>query len=63
MHSQVLHRCGVFKERLSQSALYDALTQVPAAEADAARRWLDERGMRFLTGPNEATDLTDSPVH
>ena len=59
----LLHPTGVFKERLSQSALYHAMTQVPDTEADTARRWLDERGMRFRTGPDEATDLTDHQIH
>jgi L-fucose isomerase-like protein len=34
----------------------------PDAEADAARRWLDERGMRFVTGTDEATELTDAQI-
>lgn len=58
----LLHDAGAFKERLSQSALYYAMWQVSDEEADAARRWLDERGMRFLTGPDEARDLTDNQV-
>lgn len=57
-----LHAAGAFKERLSQSALYFAMTQVPDSEADAVRAWLESRGMRFLTGPNEATDLTDNQI-
>ncbi len=59
---QALHDCSVFKERLSQSALYYAMTRIPDAEADAARRWLDEHGMKFRTGPNEQTDLTDGQI-
>ncbi|MBC7773221.1 MAG: fucose isomerase [Pyrinomonadaceae bacterium] len=58
----LLHETGVFKERLSQSALYYAMTQVPDEEADAVRAWLDEKGMRFITGPDEATDLTDTQI-
>ncbi len=58
----VLHPVGAFKERLSQSVLYYAMNQVPDSEADAARHWLDARGMQFKTGPNEETDLTDSQV-
>ncbi|QOJ01947.1 MAG: fucose isomerase [Phycisphaeraceae bacterium] len=57
-----LHRVGVFKERLSQSALYAAMLAVPDKEADAARAWLERRGMTFVTGPREATDLTDRQV-
>jgi hypothetical protein len=59
---QALNDCGVFKERLSQSALYHAMTMVPDVEAGTARRWLDDHGMRFITGPDEATDLTDAQI-
>lgn len=58
----LLHAAGAYKERLSQSALYYAMTQVPDREADAVRRWLDERGVQFRTGPGEETDLTDGQV-
>ena len=54
---------GIFKERLSQSALYEAMRHVPDEEARAVRRWLDDRGMHFQTGPNPETDLTDSQIH
>jgi L-fucose isomerase-like protein len=53
-----LHACGVFKERLSQSALYAETMRVPDAEAAAVRAWLERRGMKFATGPDHATDLT-----
>lgn len=58
----LLHATGVFKERLSQSALYYAMTQVPDSEADAVRAWLDAKGMKFLTGANEEHDLTDHQI-
>lgn len=58
----LLHPTGVFKERLSQSALYYESTQVSNAEAMAVREWMEERGMKFHTGPNEATDLTDGQI-
>jgi len=54
---------GVFKERLSQSALYAAMREVPDEEARAVRRWLDDKGMHFHTGPNPETDLTDAQIH
>jgi L-fucose isomerase-like protein len=60
---ELLHRTGVFKERLSQSALYAAMQTVSDEEARAVRHWLDQRGMRFLTGPNPDTDLTDEQIH
>ena len=59
---ELLHQTGVFKERLSQSALFAEMQEVSEAEARAVRRWLDERGMRFLTGPNPETDLTDGQI-
>ena len=57
-----LHACGVFKERLSQSALYHETTTVPDAEADAVRAWLDKKGMTFHTGTDDATELTDDQI-
>jgi L-fucose isomerase-like protein len=57
-----LHAIGVFKERLSQSALYYETTQVSDKEAAEVRAWLDRKGMRFHTGPEHATDLTDQQI-
>jgi len=57
-----LHACGVFKERLSQSALYHETLQVPVAEADTVRAWLEKKGMSFHTGRRHATDLTDAQI-
>ncbi len=59
---ELLHPCGVFKERLSQSTLYYETMQVPDEEALACRRWMEERGMKFITGPNPETDLTDDQI-
>jgi hypothetical protein len=58
----LLHATGVFKERLSQSALYHESTQVSDAEARGVRAWLERRGMRFHTGPDDAQDLTDGQI-
>jgi hypothetical protein len=58
----LLHATGVFKERLSQSALYHAMTQVSAKDAVDVKRWLSKRGMRFATGTREATDLTEKQI-
>ena len=58
----LLNPTGVFKERLSQSALYYETTQVSEDEAREVRRWMEERGMKFVTGPDEETDLTDEQV-
>src|SRR5262245_32237224 len=59
----LLNPTGIYKERLSQSALYHESTRVSDDEARSVRRWLEERGMRFHTGPNHATDLTDDQIH
>lgn len=58
----LLNPAGVFKERLSQSALYYAMMRVSDEEALAVRRWYDEQGIRFNTGPDEETDLTDAQI-
>ena len=52
----------MFKERLSQSALFAAMRRVPEAEALAVRQWLDAKGMTFRTGTNETTELTDAQI-
>lgn len=59
---QALHRCGVFKERLSQSALYHETMQVSDREADAVRAWLEKKGMKFHVGRTHATDLTAAQI-
>jgi len=59
---ELLHATGVFKERLSQSALYYETTQVPDADALAVRQWMEQRGMQFCTGPDPAKDLTDEQI-
>ncbi len=58
----VLNETGVFKERLSQSALYYETTQAPDGEARAVRKWMEERGMKFVTGRDPATELTDEQI-
>ena len=60
---ELLNPLGVYKERLSQSALYYATAQVSDDEAGDVRAWMERRGMRFVTGTNEETDLTDGQVH
>ncbi|MGH7214094.1 MAG: fucose isomerase [Tepidisphaeraceae bacterium] len=58
----LLNPVGVFKERLSQSALYHGATQVREDEARAVYQWYLDRGMKFKLGPNEETDLTENQV-
>ena len=62
IQDELLNPLGVYKERLSQSALYYETTQVSDEEARAVRGWLDDRGMTFVTGPNPETDLTDDQI-
>ncbi len=59
---ELLHPTGVFKERLSQSALFAEMQQVSDGEAHAVRHWLDRKCMRFQTGPDPENDLTDDQV-
>jgi L-fucose isomerase-like protein len=58
-----LHACSVFKERLSQSALYHETLQVPDCDATAVRTWLEKKGMTFHTGKIHELDLTDAQIH
>jgi L-fucose isomerase, C-terminal domain len=59
---ELLHPMGFFKERLSQSALYAGMRKVPVELAQSVRSWLDERGMKFVTGSDPATELTDEQI-
>ena len=62
VEDSLMNPAGIYKERLSQSALYAAMREVTSDEAQAVRDWLDKSGMRFITGPNEAEDLTDGQI-
>ena len=44
---ELLNPTGIYKERLSQSALYAEMLKVGDDEAAAIRAWLDARGMTF----------------
>ena len=59
---ELLHERGVFKERLSQSALYYETTRVEDAEAERCLRWLEERGMSFAFGEDPEEELTREQV-
>jgi len=59
---ELLFPVGVYKERLSQSALYAGATQVSDAEAQAVYAWLRKKGMTFHLGTDEATELTEHQV-
>ena len=59
---ELLHPTGVFKERLSQSALYAEMQRTSDAEAREVRAWLDRKGMHFSTGRDPETELTDDQI-
>ncbi len=59
---ELLNPTGIYKERLSQSALVAAMRTVTDDEAQQCRDWLDERGMAFHTGTDEATELTNGQI-
>jgi hypothetical protein len=59
----LLNPTGVYKERLSQSALYYETLQTPDDQARRVRRWMEDRGLKFHTGPNADEDLTDEQIH
>ncbi|KXK63453.1 fucose isomerase [Micromonospora rosaria] len=60
---ELLNPLGIYKERLSQSALVAEMGRVDDAEAQAVRDWLDAAGLTFHTGTDEATELTDAQLH
>ncbi len=59
---ELLFKTGVYKERLSQSALYYGATQVADAEARAVFDWLKAKGMKFHLGKNPDSELTEEQV-
>jgi hypothetical protein len=59
---ELIHKTGVFKERLSQSALYAKMLTVKDDEARKIYQWLLDRGMTFKFGPSEEEDLTENQV-
>ncbi len=59
---ELLFPCGVYKERLSQSALYYGATQVSDKEAKAVFKWLKDKGMKFRFGKDAENELTREQV-
>jgi L-fucose isomerase-like protein len=59
---ELLNPMGVYKERLSQSALYYETTQVSDAEGRAVKQWMVDRGMTFVFGPDPQKDLNEDQV-
>lgn len=59
---ELLNQTGIYKERLSQSALYAEMLNVKEEEADAAYDWLIDHGMTFNYGEDGTTELTREQV-
>ena len=55
---ELMNPSGIYKERLSQSALVAEMRLVADQEAEEALAWLTERGMRFCWGTDPAEELT-----
>jgi len=62
IQDELLFPMGVFKERLNQSSLYYATTQISDYEAKEVYRWMIDRGMKFHFGTKAATELTEGQV-
>jgi len=62
LDDELLNPMGIYKERLSQSALVARMRTVSITEAQKIRDWLDARGMKFNTGSEERTELTDDQI-
>ena len=60
---ELLNPIGVFKERLSQSALVARMRTITHDEAQGVRLWLDKKGLRFVTGEDANSELTDAQIH
>lgn len=59
---ELINPLGIYKERLSQSALVAEMARVSEDDAQRVRGWLDAAGMTFHTGEDEAKDLTDAQL-
>ncbi len=59
---ELMNPCGIYKERLSQSALLAEMRLVSDEEAHTVRTWLDEKGMTFMVGTDDATELTNAQI-
>jgi L-fucose isomerase-like protein len=59
---ELLSPVGVFKERLSQSALYAKMLTVSDENARAVYDWLLAKGMKFSLGTDEQSELTETQV-
>jgi hypothetical protein len=55
---EMLNPAGIYKERLSQSALVARMRTVSQQEAEAVYQWLLNKGMKFALGKDTTTELT-----
>jgi hypothetical protein len=65
LEDEFINPAGIYKERLSQSALVAEMNNVSDEEAAAVRKWLDDAGMTFHVD-NEGDwkeNLTDEQLH
>ena len=59
---ELLFQTGVYKEQLSQSALYAEMQTVTKAEADEVYNFIVKKGFNFHYGRNGKTSLTKTQV-
>lgn len=64
LEDELINPAGIYKERLSQSALVAEMETVSNEEADEVRAWLDNAGMTFHINNegDEKENLTDEQV-
>jgi L-fucose isomerase-like protein len=55
---ELLNPAGIYKERLSQSALVAKMRTVAQGEAEDVYQWMVRKGVKFDFGKNAATELT-----
>jgi hypothetical protein len=58
----LLNPTGVYKERLSQSALAYETTTVSDQEGGEVYEWMKKKGMSFVTGHDPDTELTEDQL-
>jgi hypothetical protein len=59
---ELMNPLGIYKERLTQSALWADMLIVPNDEADAVGAWLEEKGLIFKLGTDEKTESTTAQL-
>jgi len=59
---ELINPLGIYKERLSQSALVAEMRTVSDGEAQDVYSWLKDKGMTFHLGTDEATELTEAQL-